>query len=311
MTIAKKYQREITTGRVTLPVAIFLCLILWGINFSSLSHIASFAIYALVGYLLIELNTTFSIIRTRTSMPVVLYWLIMAICLFFHPFEWINIIPLVFIIAIPQLFITYERENNTKFIFNAFFILSIGSFAFPQILYFTIPFLIGMKMFRSLTGQTFFVSILGLLLPYWFLFCYAFLTDHLEVFQTSILSLYPVSPIAYSGIQIEILVAAGVITLLSLISTVHYLIVSYQDKTQTRIYYSFFILLEVCIYIIGALQPQHLLPLLLMQIIIASVLVSHLIVLSHTRFSLIMLIAIFIILTVWTLFEIWILLFNS
>lgn len=296
---------------MTLPVAILLCLILWSINFKSLSYLASLAIYALVGYLLIELNTTFSIVRTRTSMPVVLYWIIMAICLFFHPFKWINLTPLAVIIAISQLFITYERENNTKFIFNAFFILSIGSFAFPQLLYFAIPFFIGMKMFRSLTGQTFFVSVLGLLLPYWFLFCYTFLTDQLRVFRASILSLYTFSPTVYSGIQIEILIAVGVITLLSLISTIHYLIVSYQDKTQTRIYYSFFILLEVCIYIMGALQPQHLQPLLLMQIIIVSFLISHLIVLSHTRFSLIMLIATFIILTVWTLFEVWIQLFNS
>ncbi|MCE2616724.1 MAG: hypothetical protein ACTTKN_06750 [Phocaeicola sp.] len=311
MATERRYQREITTGRGTLPVTILLCLILWSIHFKSFSYFASFAIYALVGYLLIELNTTFSIIRTRTTMPVALYWLIMAICLFFHPFNWVNITPLAFIIAIFQLFITYERKNSTKFIFNTFFIISAGSIAFPPLLYLIIPFFIGMKMFRSLTRKTFFVAILGLLFPYWFLFCYAFLTDQLNVFKASIHSLYNFSPIIYSGIHIEILAAVGIITFFSLIGTIHYLMVSYQDKTQTRIYYSFFILLEVCIYILGTLQPQHLYPLLLMQTIIMSILVSHLIVLSRTRFSSIMLIATFIILTVWALFEIWMLSFNS
>lgn len=305
MTAGKRYQREVTTGNLSFLVAILSCIVLWSVRFDSIGYAGSLSIYVLVGYILTELNTRFSLIRTRTALPVSLYWIIVAICSFLHPFKAINLVPLAFILAIHQLFSSYENEKSIGNTFNSFFFLSAGSMVFPPLLYFVLPFLFGMKRFRSLTVKTFFAALSGTALPYWFLFGYAFLSDKPELFAGSLRSLCTVLPPDYGGISVNHVVAFAIVTFFSLTGSIHYLLVSYQDKTQIRIYYSFLLLIEVCIYALGYFQPQHFQQLLSMQLIIVSLLMSHWLVLSKTRFSAIALTVTLILLVLWAIFDVW------
>ena len=114
MIFAKRFQRELTTGRLTLPVSVLLSLLLWSRNLNSTEAFINLMVFALIGYLLIEINTIFTLIRNRTTLHACLFWLISGICIFLHPFRLVHLIPLAFMVALFQLFGSYEQDNITS-----------------------------------------------------------------------------------------------------------------------------------------------------------------------------------------------------
>lgn len=305
-----RFQADIAAGRFTLPVVILICLFLWGISINSGYEIASFVICALTGYLMIEINTAFTLIRTRTTLPVSMYWFLMAACMFLHPFRLVNFIPLAFIITLFQLFRSYESQQASGNIFHAFFFVGLGSLVFPQLLYFIPLFYISMINFRSLSAKTFFAGLLGMVTPYWFLFSYSFYYDKMDLFYSPLQELIHFQPIDYSALTLNDIISWGVITLISLISSAHYFQVSYLDKTRTRLFLSFLVAVEAWIYLLGILQPQHFYALLPLQIMIGSILTGHLFTLTRNRFSGIFFIITFVILITLAIYNLWMQFFN-
>ena len=283
--IGNKFQLDIATGRLTLPVVILLSLFLWIISIQSWAELGSLAIIAATGYLMIEMNTAFSLIRTRTAFPVCIYWYSMASLFFLHPFDWTQFVPLLFILAVYQLFNSYESSSAPSWIYHSFLFIGIASLAFPQILYFAPIFLISTISFRSLSGKALFASLLGLATPYWFLLGHAFYHDQMHLFYAPFQELCQFYPISYQTIPNHVLFSWGFITGLLLITGFHYLLVSYQDKTRTRIYLSFMLAISICTAVFIALQPQHIYTLFPIQLIGTSFLAAHLFTLTRNRFS--------------------------
>ena len=81
-----RFQINVATGRMTLPVAILFCLMIWGMSLDSWKDLGTLGITVLTGYLMIETNTAFSLIRTRTSLPVSIYWCLFSALVFLHPY---------------------------------------------------------------------------------------------------------------------------------------------------------------------------------------------------------------------------------
>ena len=73
MLARNRFQYELATGRATLPVTIIICLIMYGITYQEKTDLLSLAIHGAIVYCLIELNTTFSLIRTRTTLHAALF----------------------------------------------------------------------------------------------------------------------------------------------------------------------------------------------------------------------------------------------
>lgn len=99
--------------------------------------------------------------------------------------------------------------------------------------------------------------------------------------------------------------------MISLTCSVHYFIVSYLDKTRTRLFLSFLIAVEAWIYALGLLQPQHFNVLLQLQIIMMSILTGHLFTLTRNRFSGIFFIITFVTLITLAIYNLWMQFFNS
>ena len=70
---------------------------------------------------MIEINTAFTLIRTRTMLHVSLFGFIISACMFLHPFHISNLVPPAFIIALFQLFRSYESGQASGNIFHSFF----------------------------------------------------------------------------------------------------------------------------------------------------------------------------------------------
>ena len=299
------------TGRFTLPVVILICLLLWGSTFQEWNELISLGVTIIIGYVFIETNTTFNLIRTRTSMPVCLYWLIATALFFLHPFEWTNLVPLVFILATYQLFHSYESVSSSPFIFHSFLFIGLGSIAFPQLLY-MVPMLWGsMIPFRAISIKSFFASIIGLMTPYWFIFGYALYFNEMHILLTPLREAAHLYPIDYSHLTLPEIASWGFITLLLIISGFHYWQISYMDKTRTRIYHSYLAIAGFWATLLSILQPVHWCEWLSIQLICTAFLCGHLFSLTRNRFSGIFFIVTFVLYILLMSFNLWMQYFNS
>ena len=60
-----RLQINVATGRFTLPVVILVCLLLWILSLGSYRELFTLLVFALTGYMIIETNIAFTLIRTR------------------------------------------------------------------------------------------------------------------------------------------------------------------------------------------------------------------------------------------------------
>ena len=299
------------TGRFTLPVVILICLLLWGSTFQEWNELISLGVTIIIGYVFIETNTTFNLIRTRTSMPVCLYWLIATALFFLHPFEWTNLVPLVFILATYQLFHSYESVSSSPFIFHSFLFIGLGSIAFPQLLY-MVPMLWGsMIPFRAISIKSFLASIIGLMTPYWFIFGYSLYFNEMHILLTPLREAAHLYPIDYSHLTLPEIASWGFITLLLIVSGFHYWQISYMDKTRTRIYHSYLAIAGFWATLLSILQPVHWCEWLSIQLICTAFLCGHLFSLTRNRFSGIFFIVTFVLYILLMSFNLWMQYFNS
>lgn len=305
-----RFQVDMATGRFTLPVVILICLILWGFGSQEWSDVGTLAIVALSGYLMIEMNTTFLLIRNRTTFPITIFYYLTCIFFFLHPFEWSHFAQLTYLLGVFQLFFSYESAHAQRNIFHSFLFLGLGSLAFPQLLYFAPLFGLSMITFRALSIKSFFASFIGLLVPYWFLFAYAFSFDKMHLFYAPIQEMLHFYPISYANWNQPEISSEAFVLFLLVISSIHYFQVAYMDKTRTRIFLSFLALAGWWTTLFILLQPCHLDELLPIQITCTAFLSGHLFTLTRNKFSGYLFLVTFVIIIILTLYNIWMQFFN-
>lgn len=327
----QRFQNIVTAGRLTLPAAILISVVCWvltasllpsfkplvnnnsiwnilNFNIYSWAHILlSSLLYSLIGYIMIELNNMFAIIRMRASMQTTIYVLMISICPSIHILYIGNLAALTFLIALFLLFKSYQQSRSAGDLFHSFVFLGIGSLLFPQLTLFAPLFWIGAYSFQSLHSKSFFASLVGWSLPYWLLLGYSYSSGQMELFCKPFKELFIFSPIQFSFQPWE-LATLGYLLLLYIVSSCHCLMAAYQDKIRTRSYLHFLILLNLCIFVYIGLQPASGIQLLPILFIGVSFLAGHLFVLTSSRSSNIFFIFAFIGLFILFAFNIWTLL---
>ena len=301
-----RFQKSIATGRFTLPVTVLICLLLWIIDLGSWSDLANFCITLLTGYQLIETNTAFSVIRTRTTFHVSCYWLLVSGLFALHPYEWSSWIPILFMTSVYYLFKSYESYHTSIHLFNVSFSIALGSLIFPQAVYFLPLFLLGAIVSRSLNIKSFFAFLLGCATPYWFMFGYAYLNKRVELFYTQFAQITRFEAIDYTHVSQPMLLSWLAICVVLLVCSIHLSRVSYQDKTRTRVYLTFITVAGWWAALFIALQPQSMYPILFIQLICTSFLAAHLFILTRNRFSGIFFIVTMISMIALTCYNLWI-----
>ncbi|WP_455591792.1 hypothetical protein [Bacteroides sp.] len=304
-------QTQITAGRFTLPVVIFICTLCWiGTSFllpdlqsdtsdyslwntvSSLyvpdwaGRLISFGLYAVIGYFLIEMNNAFAIIRMRASVQTSFYFLLITACPGIHILYAGDVAAAAFLLSLYFLFKSYQKTHSSGYLFHSFVFIGAGSLLFPQLLYFIPLWLIGSYNFKSLNIRSFCASVIGLSLPYWFLLGHAIFHQQMDLFYQPFIELATFQPVDFwDGFSLWEKVTLAYLFVLFLVSTIHCIVSGYEDKIQTRAYLHFLILLDISIFLFIALQPAHCMDLMSLLFIGTSILAAHLFVLTNNKIS--------------------------
>jgi len=305
------FQIQIATGRLTLPAIILICILLWGFTLNGWNEVGYLGIVALTGYLMIEANTIFTLIRTRTSLPVSIYWLLATTLFFLHDFQWEDCVSLAFLMTIIQLFHSFESTNPVTPIYNTFLILSTCSLFFAPVIYYVPLFFISMIPFRAFTLKSFGACILGLLTPYWFLFGYALWEEQIQLFTAPLKRIVTFASINYDNLPTNELVSWIFISLFLAVNGIHYFLTAYKEKTRTRIYHFFLVYAGWWTILLTLLMPQHIHVWMSIQCICAAFLGGNLFTLTRNRFSGFFFIVTFVTLISLTVYNLWTQFFNS
>lgn len=306
----KRLQKRITEGRFTLPAAILLSVAGWllsGLLFpvpdcgeedyllarlisgwgvsTHLAGACGFLLYAFTGYLLIELNNRFALIRMRASFQTAVYFLLIAVCPAMHRLCAADVAALCFLCSLFFLFAGYQHSRPAGCLFHAFTFIGLGSLFLPQLTLFVPLYWLGARSFQSLSLKSLLGGLLGWSLPYWFLFAHAYYHGEMHLFHAPFAELAHFRPMDFSCLTLSDVLTAGYLFVLFAVSAVHCFVAGYEDKIRTRAFLQHLILFTFCLFLYMALQPSLFFRLLPMLIICTSILAGHLLVLTATRSS--------------------------
>lgn len=257
-----RFQNKVATSGFTLPVAALVATLLWAaIGPMSQTKVYCWLCCALCSYLLVEFNNANALLRIRSRLTTSTFLLGMGCFSFLH--ESLETLAVTFFIlgCYYFMFRAYQEPNSSPNSYHAFASLGIACLIQPLLFCF-IPFAYwSMAAYlRSLSFKTFCASILGLLTPFWFYGAYLiYIQDYAQA--TNILQKVTSFDLPswneYLSIDITRLSAFLLILILGVISTIHTLKTSYNDKIRTRMLFYTLILFEAVILLFLLIQPQY------------------------------------------------------
>lgn len=269
------FRRSIATGRLVFPVVIILSICIWLISSKVWTNFISMGIYTLIGYMLIETNTKFSIIRNRTTLHVSFYFIFTSVCIFIHNFCADIFIPLFILLSLIHLFSGYENNKASGHIFSSFLYLTISGLI-SQIFFFYIPiYILSMIGLRCANLKYFLSALIGIITPFWILFVYSFWFDKMYFFYKPILNVANINPLLFSRTTSTEIISMVLISILSLVAIFHYFSSSFSEKTQTRAYILFLIVIEIWTLLLSLINPESLTNLIQVNILCSSILLGH------------------------------------
>lgn len=320
------FQQKIVTESLTYVVALLIAVSFWFVSYS-LGHEESYeftflgwsmkmpALWAyLLGFvlhwgislLLIQGNNVFSVIRVRTTIHSSLYLLLVACMPALHYLSVELVAFALTCISLHLLFQRFQDEFSQGMAFHQYALVGIASLFYVKELFLVPLFWLGAGLFRASTLRSFIASLLGLLLPYWFVAGYLSLTNQMNLLYDPFVSLF-----TWSGFSWEFTpwpaYSILLLLLLFVVSAIHTLINKYEDKIQTRAYLHYIIFAGDVLFIILCIWPTSCTGFLPFCCISVGYIYGHFLAVTNDRFSHFFLILSFIAMLILSILNLWML----
>lgn len=297
------------TGKSFLPVTLLAALLLWAApylfpimeplppaeDYSPLSALVLqfvsagwqrplvFILSLLMLLLLNQIDDRFSLIRERSS-AVGSFFLLAASLFTFVQCDVVAVfVTFLFAAAVYSLFAAYNHELPSKPVFTAFFYIGMASLLFPRALCFLPLFFFGMWQAKVLTPKNFHASLLGCLLPYWFLAAYSVLVGRWDLLLALYHNVFAGWLQNYSTITVAQWAAQFTLLFVSVPALFYLMRYYYLDKMQVRRQLTFLLFFELCAVAMALLLPCCFNIGLLLQLIGCSFLTIHYALFSKSR----------------------------
>ena len=171
--------------------------------------------------------------------------------------EWIISFFLLFFLN--SILETYQKEYPFSQVFNAGIIVSISSFICPNLLLLILLILISGISYSNLNWRNLCISCIGIAVPYFFYFVYAFLFDKAFIFPT----FETIQLISFTGIndlKIPKLIWLSILLIISLLSFIELFQWLYKKSIRSRksfLIIFFYFLLSILLIIFGGLKSWY------------------------------------------------------
>ena len=309
--MTKRIQNIIAESRYTLPITTFYSIFIWLIaGLVSQQWWIQFGCFVVSAWMMMLLNKENMLIRIYSRLVSSAYLVLSCTAVFLFASRSSAIMQMGAAISLFLLWHSYQDKSSVGWTFYTFLCLGAGSLVQSQVLYYLPIFWIMMAWFIfSLSWRTFFASLLGLITPYWFCLpyfalqgedCFALLFNHLN-------TLFDIVSLPnYSVLNISEWVFLGILILLMVIGSSHFLANSYKDIIRVReIYYSFIATAAYSLFLILIL-PQCYDMVIHVLILVVSPMIAHFFAHTHSKFTNILFIITLTVILLFTGYNLWI-----
>jgi len=293
----------------SIPLAILIvsaCFLLWVLSFIQLQlssseslslnnfqkniidntlliNLLNFIISLFNAFLLVQLNNKFTIIKTRTFFPVLIYLMLIGTWSLTHLHTSVHIILSLFIFLVFFLFDMYRDKNAVEQSFLIGLVIGICGIIFNPFLLFIPLIWFAYIMFQTLSLRTFLASIFGVL-SCWLMYISVsyFFIQNFSFYN--ILSIQPNLSFEIIELSIPTLIYISIITLISIISIIGMYSNFHIDAIHTRTKLNFFVLVLISVSILTLFFWSDFIYFLPIIGCVYAILVSHAFTLKQNKF---------------------------
>ena len=304
----KLLQNRIAESKITMPVITIYAVGVWLSCGVITNHWWwQLACFAISTYLVVELNNINALIRIFSRMVSSAFLALTCCACFLFPLLHEAVMLTCLTAFMVLLFLTYQNKNAAGITYYAFLLFGVASLAYVHILFF-LP-LIWLMMITntmSLSWRTWAASLFGLLTPYWFgMIWVIYKHDYsLAIEHFTALTVFD-EPFNLYGISANQKATLAIIILMAVIGTIHFIHKNYLDKIRIRMFYGFFIWMDLAALVFLLLQPQHFNAMLLIMTLNTAPLIAHFFALTSTKLTNIIFLALSTATLLLTAFNIW------
>ncbi len=140
--------------------------------------ILSIVFVILISFLILRLNTVYALISTRTFLPLSIFVFIIGGLVTLHTMHPVYFGVFFFLLCIDRVFKAYEEGKLLSCAFDAGFFLGAGSLFYFSLGFYFPVITIGLSLIhKRIEWRSFFLSLIGVFLPWLFLFAFYFIMD--------------------------------------------------------------------------------------------------------------------------------------
>jgi len=250
---------------------------------SFLSNMLSIAFTLLNAFLLGQINNRFTIIRTRTFLPIFTFMLLMSSWNETHQANSSHLVLTIITLSLFYFFSMARDRNASEQAFVGSFLVSVSSlFVNPVILLIPICW-IGFVIFQSFSLRTFLASIFGTLAP-WILFISGKYLFQSGINFHQIINLTPNFEFNISAFSFPVLIYIASLIIILIISLIGMFSLSNSDAINTRNKLNFLVLLLLSLLVLSFIFRNQFALFLPLIALIFSLIFSHPFTLKHSNF---------------------------
>ena len=284
----KRLQKQIAGSRRVLLVTI-VCVVMILMSGGLLRQQLWFQLSALAlsTYLMFLLDKTSVLLRIYSQLVPSSFLVLVMVANLIFPSVQSTVVLVSFVGYYLFSLSTYQDSSAAGYTFYAYVCIGIASTVFIQILFFVpLLWLLHKTKVLSMSRKSFWASLLGLFVPYWFMGVYDVYKNQfgrlIELF-TSIVIFQ--SPFDCSVVSTPQLLTFSYISLLAFVGISHSLGSQSGDKIRTRMFYEMFSLIDISCIAFIILQPQYFDGLLPIMIVTTAPLIAHFFAFANTTFN--------------------------
>ena len=250
---------------------------------SLLLNLVCISLTLLNAFLIAQINNRFTIIRTRTFLPIFIFLILMSIWNQTHMMIGSLFGLTLFNFALFNFFTMSRDRKASEQAFMGSFLISAGSL-FINPLIFLIPVCwIGFMMFQSFSLRTFLASVFGVLTP-WILYLAVrfIITPDFDI--TKQINVYLNIDYSFSTFSLSEMIYSASMAIIMLLSIIGMYSISNSDAINTRNKLNFLFLMLLTVIVLAFLFRNQFISLLPIIAIVYAMLFSHPLTLKQNNF---------------------------
>ena len=251
---------------------------------SLLPNLICIALTLLNAFLVAQINNRFTIIRTRTFLPIFIFLFLIGTWNQTHVMIGSHIGLTLFIFALFYFFTMSRDRKASEQAFMGSFLISISSILINPLIFIIPVCWIGFMMFQSFSLRTFLASLFGTLCP-WIIYLSAVYMFQPEFNITRVFNLNISSDLSVGAFTPAEIIYAATISIIMILGIFGMFSISTSDAINTRNKLNFLLFLLISLVILTCIFRNQFIVFLPFIALVYALLISHPLTLKQNNFN--------------------------